>query len=386
MNQRVLVGFIGTGKKAKDEGADTYEKTTYRFPDGTEFKTSLITSILIRKLNPDKVVLIGTNKSIWCELAQIQPQTLEGSPLYEKIFNECFYEGNTKKETLKEWEEFLTKSLGKEFSLNIVTESAKEEIVEVLWREVQGSYEELYLDITHAFRHFPLIASFFLPSLYYLKRFKNLYIIYGMLGTEVSDVIFLDVVNKLVKLNEAIALSEHSGNFANFGEIFPELKEEFLDLYLKVETNRRIGNSRWRKLSQSLEGISGSAIKEVSRAYLSDKVIKELTEENLPLRMAKRAIFFADRFQFLKAYTLIFEALINTQPSTLEYNERKQRLESSLNSEDITLYHTIRRIRNAIAHGDENVPQEIKEILNSPEKLKEWVKKGYELVKKLTTS
>ena len=207
-----------------------------------------------------------------------------------------------------------------------------------------------------------------------------------MFGKKISDIIFLDFVNKLIKLNEAIALSEYSGNFANFGEIFPELKGEFLDLYLKVETNRRIGNSRWRKLNQSLKGKMDSVIKEVAGTYLSDKVIKELMEENLPLRMARRAVFFAEKFQFLKAYTLIFEALINTQPAGLNYNERKQRLENSLSEEDISVYHTIRRIRNAIAHGDENAHLEIKEILNSPEELRKWVEKGYELVKKLTTS
>ena len=33
--------------------------------------------------------------------------------------------------------------------------------------------EEVYLDITHAFRHFPIVAAFSLPVLKYLKNFKK---------------------------------------------------------------------------------------------------------------------------------------------------------------------------------------------------------------------
>lgn len=385
MKQKILVGFIGTGRKAKDESADTYEKTTYVFPDGTKFRTSLITSALVNKLDPDKIVLIGTNKSIWSELYLINPEKLGNSSLYEEIFEECYEKENVSEKTLKEWEKFLSEALGKEFSLNLVSESATHEIVEVLHREITGNYDTLFLDITHAFRHFTLTASFFLPSLYYLKRFNNLYLIYGMFGYGTSEVIFLNLVNDLIKLNEAIALSEHSGNFTGFGDIFPRLKEELFDLYLKVETNRRIGNARWRKLAQKMEEERKDIVGKISGTYISQRVVKELMEENLPLRMAKRAVFFAERFQFLKAYTLIFEALINTQPQNLHYEEKKQRLESSLSQEDRVIYHTIRRIRNAIAHGDENLPGEMKEILNSSEKLKEWVERGYELVKKLTS-
>ncbi|WP_461829843.1 TIGR02221 family CRISPR-associated protein [Aquifex sp.] len=386
MEQKILVGFIGTGRKAKDEPAETYERTTYIFPDGTKFRTSLITSALVNKLDPDKIVLIGTSKSIWSELYLINPEKLEKSSAYYKIFEECYGNENVSEKTLKEWEEFLSKTLGKEFSLNLVSGSATYEIVEVLYREITGNYETLFLDITHAFRHFPLIASFFLPSLYYLKRFKNLYLIYGMFGYGTSEVIFLDLVNDLIKLNEAIALSEHSGNFTGFGDIFPRLKEELFDLYLKVETNRRIGNARWRKLAQKMEEERKDIVGKISGTYISERVVKELMEENLPLRMAKRAIFFAERFQFLKAYTLIFEALINTQPQNVLYEERKKRLESSLNPEDKVIYHTIRKVRNAIAHGDEDISKDIKEILESSEKLKEWVEKGYKLVKKLTSS
>jgi len=292
---KVLISFIGTGKKAANEGKQEYETAIYELPSGTTRESSLITSVLYHWIKPNKLIVIGTEKSIWSELDKLVEEDLDDEPIYRKIFEET-WGGKVSQETLKRWEELLIEKLGVDISLNLVPEDATEEIVSILSRELPQGAKEVYLDITHAFRHFPLLAAFSLPVLKYLKGFETLKLIYGKLNRKpnVSPIIFLDLPQNLIQLLEAVSLTEHAGNFELFGDILknPTLKE----LYLKVETNRRVGHQTLKNLQRELEQASfSSVVEEIAKEYLSENVLQDLRASSLPLRMAKRAIFFASR-------------------------------------------------------------------------------------------
>ena len=386
---RVLISFIGTGRKAANEGKQEYETAIYGLPDGSQRESSLITSVLYHHLKPDKLIVIGTAKSIWSELDKLVGEDLDKIPIYNKIFEET-WGGSVSEETLKEWEEFLREKLGVEISLNLVPEDATEEIVAVLNRELPQGAKEVYLDITHAFRHFPLLAAFTLPVLKYIKGFENLTLIYGKLNKKpkVSPIIFLNLPDRLIKLLEAVSLTEHASNFELFGDILENSKIK--ELYLKVETNRRVGQSYINNLQKELQQKNyPSVVEEIGEEYLEGKVLEDLKAPSLPLRMAKRAVFFAERKQFLKAFTLVYEALINTQPPEGEecnenlYRERRNRLDQTLQGEDRKLFHTIRGLRNAMAHGCRPKNGELQRLLEDERELIELVKKGALLVEKL---
>jgi len=394
--KKVLISFIGTGRKAQGEGKEEYIKTLYQLPNGKLIETSLLVSALFNYIKPDKLVVIGTPESIWSELANINPKLLETNPFYEKIFN-ATWDDKTKitSELLKEWEQLLTKELSTEIKLNLLDSNdlEAEVIFDILYREIPENVEEVYLDVTHALRHFPIVASFSLPILKYLKSFKKLQLIYGKLvkSPKPSPVIFMQTPNRLIELLEAISLTENAGNFEKFAGIFGN--KHIRELYLKIETNRRISNKQFKNLTNNLTNnlTKNSVIKSFAAKYLTEKVFEEIIGENLSERMAKRAIFFAERNQFLKAYTLIFEALINTQPEPQMkgreidiYNEKKNRLERNLDSSQWEIYHTIRYIRNTIVHGSEPPNNEIRNIIHDEEQLRKWVYRGYNLVMKLT--
>jgi CRISPR-associated Csx2 family protein len=150
---------------------------------------------LFNELKPDKLIVIGTPQSIWAELSKINPELLESGEVYERIWEETWEDKSVvKKETLKEWETNLKEKLNTQISLNLVDNDAIDSIVEILYKELPEKVKEVYLDITHAFRHFPLIAAFALPALKYIKAFEKLTLIYGKLAKppEKSPVIFLD--------------------------------------------------------------------------------------------------------------------------------------------------------------------------------------------------
>jgi cell division protein DivIC len=390
--KKILISFIGTGRPAQGEEEKEYQKARYLLPEGSFQDSTLVTSVLYNYLKPDKLVVIGTPESIWSELSKIAPELLEKDPLYEEVLDATWFR-KMNEDLLKKWEDFLKKQLGIDIKLFLVNSNSQEaeDIFDILYSEIPENLEEVYLDITHAFRHFPMIAAFSLPVLKYIKNFKNLHLIYGKLVKypQPSPIIFMKTPNRLLELLEAISLTENSGNFEKFADIFDEPKIK--ELYLKVETNRRISNQQLNKLAQNLP--KNDNIQRFAAQYLTDKVFQEIKGENLALRMAKRALFFAQRNQFLKAYTLIYEAILNTQPTPQIdgtekdiYDEKRMRLESSLNSKQRKTYHTIRLVRNAIAHGSEPKDSEIKQILANEEELKRWVYEGYKLVEELITT
>ena len=78
---RVLISFIGTGRKAANEGKQEYEKAIYGLTDGSQRESSLITSVLYHHLKPDKLIVIGTAKSIWSELDKLVGEDLDKVPI-----------------------------------------------------------------------------------------------------------------------------------------------------------------------------------------------------------------------------------------------------------------------------------------------------------------
>jgi len=104
--KRILVSFIGTGKKAEGSESQQYEKTIYKLPDGKVEESPLIISVLFKYLNPDKTIVIGTTQSIWAELSQILPAKLERDKIYEDIWEET-WSGQVSEITLKNWENLL---------------------------------------------------------------------------------------------------------------------------------------------------------------------------------------------------------------------------------------------------------------------------------------
>ena len=209
--KRVLISFIGTGRKAEGEISQEYEEAIYQFPDGSRYKSSLITSTLYDYLKPDKIIVLGTSDSIWAELSQMSPELLRKSRIYDDIWEETWDDSKRVTEpTLSRWENLINNKLDVQISLNLIPKEAEDEIVEVIFKELPENIDEVYLDITHAFRHFPLIAAFALPVLKYVKNFKRLTLIYAKLkAREVSPVYFLATPNKLLELLEAVSNTEH---------------------------------------------------------------------------------------------------------------------------------------------------------------------------------
>ena len=393
--KRVLISFIGTGRKAEGEISQEYEEAIYQFPDGSRYKSSLITSTLYDYLKPDKIIVLGTSDSIWAELSQMSPELLRKSRIYDDIWEETWDDSKRVTEpTLSRWENLINNKLDVQISLNLIPKEAEDEIVEVIFKELPENIDEVYLDITHAFRHFPLIAAFALPVLKYVKNFKRLTLIYAKLkAREVSPVYFLATPNKLLELLEAVSNTDHSGNFSKFSAIYNT--DLFSKVYLQAETNRPISRKTISNLN-SLVDTGKNVCQSIASVVIKRDVIPCLKGEYLENRMANRAVFFAEKYQFLKAYTLIYEAIItaiirkfypgmsgNIDNINLRLKVSKNLKDYFPSKDNKTIFLTVRDIRNSIVHGSKPKSGQVISALQNPEELKYWVRKGKELVDNL---
>jgi CRISPR-associated DxTHG motif protein len=272
-----------------------------------------------------------------------------------------------------------------------VGESSTDDIVEVLYREIPKGANKVYMDITHAFRHFPMVASFTLPPLSFLKEFADVELIYALFSqTPPSEVVFLKLVNELTELLKALALAEYGGNFERLGSFFsPSLKGEIEKLYLVVETNRRISPQRLRRVIARIEEeMKGNIVKRIAGEYLIN-TFREFIDDHVALRMARRAMLAARRGQFLKAYTLMYEAFLRTQIGANSDEKRGKVFKAlqKLGEKEKDTFKHINKLRNAIAHGsEENLNGELRKALDDRKLLERLIEVGYETLKKLLES
>lgn len=198
---KVLISPLGVGDTNTDVYKRQYKTAEYKFEgdiDGIE--SPFVLSVLIEKLKVDKVIVVGTAKSMWEKLYEYYAKEVgEFDEEYwieigKKVGMSKYDNYALSEEDLKKIEKVIDKYL-KKINPNAVGGSKckiikygidKDEIWEnfdlfmSLINEVNDG-DEIYLDITHSFRSIPLFMYVMLEFMRYFKNVKLKGIYYGML-------------------------------------------------------------------------------------------------------------------------------------------------------------------------------------------------------------
>ena len=289
---RVLISFLGTGKKKDGDNADgDYESASYKI-DGKDYSAKFIADALIKAYSIDKVILIGTVKSMWDEVyANFAEDNLDAD-IWERLqkIRQC----------VSHESELELKGIDKETGVEI--EVSKETIEKVLpgngskivfikyglndaelddniskilgIEDYLNENDEIYFDITHGFRSLPMVL---MNCIIYLQKVSNKRltikkITYGNLDVsgELKYAPVIDLSNKLLNLSDWI---NGAYAFKEFGKGYQIAK--LLDERL-AEISRRINN-----LSDLL---SLNYIYELPKAIKEFIDIYKLEEQWLPSR------------------------------------------------------------------------------------------------------
>ena len=379
----MLISFVGKARKAEGGiGVRDYTKASYQMPDNSIVKTSFFGNALIKYFqenkhceNPEHWIIFGTETSSWDSLLDIFSNEDNDSLLavFDKIANESGSKQKLQESLTQGLSPLLEEELGiKSVKLividNLKTEEGHKDFQQILINEIPDN-SNITLDVTHAYRHIPIITSFFLSALHWLKntRIRGMY--YGaldMTNESITPVINLQICADTANIASDLSTYKQTGNFLGLGNhCSGSTKAINAVSFFEDVNNLREARKPTKKLKKSLADESKDFSPFLSASLDQVASSFEWADENkLPERMIEKAKFFLKQNDYIKATILIFEAIhIYHHPKgkdSASYDEsmRKEAMENitlalrsmKKPSENTKLYNDFRAFRNAIVH------------------------------------
>ncbi|GIW78271.1 MAG: hypothetical protein KatS3mg105_0078 [Gemmatales bacterium] len=224
-----LVSFLGRGRKSRpDDRRSDYAPTTYRFvmPDGTPFdqSTSLFGFGLLNYLRQtgkqvDRWIVLGTSGSLWSELHQVLPDPNACAEDYFQMDDKVI-DMTVTEEDLRNWQDTLNRhaediELTLELTGMALDNQSQQRVARALFDNVPRS-NELVFDISHGFRHQPVIATFIVSLMRWTHNVRTVSFysgVYEARENDITPVIELPICQQLVEATEATAILETTGNY-----------------------------------------------------------------------------------------------------------------------------------------------------------------------------
>lgn len=400
----IFVSLIGKGTVREETKG--YQKTKYFFNETQDvIYTSFFSSALYEILTKqgyciDKWLIFGTNKSNWSELLYVvaEKHHNEMIEIYDKVYNEENEE--IPQQLLSQWERTLQKFIPG-IRLIIVDPLDYEIYINHMIKEIPNNKRDIVLDITHAFRHMPVVIAFSLMVLKHLKNISDIVVYYGIFDLkknrydedEPTPVLKIDFINKLVSYAENLAIFNNSGYFPS---ILEDLGIPDMDnTYFWLEMNRQ-PRKDLELINKKLEDKALANDHQANIAEYLKKEIDPLVGASLDKRMIERARFFFDKRQYLKSLILLYEGLIlsigrkyglgsgqgfegNKEiRAYIKYN--KKSIFKHKDKED--LYYELEYTRNSAVHGSRS--QGTQNYVEQQDQFEELFQRGLELYEYIT--
>jgi len=378
---KVFITIIGKGSLKKDKNGKTkkpvydYIETEYRF-DNLVRKSKLSSSVIIEKIKPDKIYILGTSESLW-NLAD----ELIGN--YEKVLIPF---GTNHKEF---WQMF-------------------ESLASI---DVEG--KEVYMDLTHGFRSIPLFVSTVMNFFEKVKNAKMKGVYYGMFEVqgEIKPIIDMLPILEMNRWIEGYTLFKEYGDSRKISRLLEEKLSQ-----IPLEQKKKLANlNRLPKvLSKSSKAFGFTAL-EIYMKSLEDIVnisenIKTIPEDLRAVefliseiekssqifknnqkeweKQLKLAEIYFNKNRFAQSVTALRESLLTFVLEENELNWKEENLretvlgkllkeENQLFPEDlISLINQIKDLRNKSSHGFIGRESSESEINKSIKKLENYIKEA----------
>ncbi|MBK8964197.1 MAG: TIGR02221 family CRISPR-associated protein [Candidatus Competibacteraceae bacterium] len=385
---QTLISFLGRVPKTENG----YRPTTYTFNSEPDEPTAFIGWTLHRRLKPDRLVILGTTGSMWDHLFE------KDFVLGEEAENErlLLQEATEKKEVtttlLKSLTPLLEKRLRCEIQLLIIpycrTENEQLELLRIMAAAVNTG-DLVHLDVTHGFRHLPMIA---LLSALHLRKVRNADIRgiwYGAFDPDTGEAPIHDLAGLLRIASWVSALStfDKDGDYSVFADRLDEdgLTVEGTNHLRRAAFFERTSNPRDARneltnfnetLTRGLPGVSALFAEQLQER------LKWHHRDNLFANQVDLANFYRKRGDYIRAAIFACEAfitrLIDHEAGEKEdnYKTRKAALSAYTSKKRrqewqhlCSSYCLLRDLRNTLAHGNEPSNPNISGIIADEKRL-----------------
>ena len=388
---KVLITLLGTGRQAKDEESSKYEVTDYKIENKVYKNLTFLSNAIIQHKNIEKVFFIGTNKSMWDNIAE----TFKSDDDYIMSILEKKETNSLVEEDLIPLNNLIDEKLNSKNSKCFIVKDGENE--EELWHifekfieilDLIDEKDEVYFDITHLFRSLS-VMSFVMAEFGQISKniqIKGLY--YGMFKkNEPSLIIDMSMFFELLEWSKAI---EEMEKFASLNRLVnlsnTKIAKNGFNALINMEQAFDIANmtaifKSINRLKNHLNYFSENENKIIRLiAPRIEKFITKLSKNRLSDFQFELASFFAEKHYHSIAYIALAEAVVTKvcekrDLNTNDKNDREQAKNilykyksypfNSIERKFWEIYFKqINRIRNNIAHQLETTKQPKDDISN----------------------
>jgi len=339
---KILITLVGTGKKAKgDEEKNEYEGTDYLVENKLYDNKKFVSSAIIEHYNIDKTFIIGTDKSMWDNIAD-----------YFDADEEYIFELLDKKEKrieqsdLNKLDNYIDKHLDFKGSKCFVVEDGENE--EELWSIFDKFIEilnqinendEVYVDITHLFRSLSVMSVVMLEFGQIYKDFQIKGVFYGALNKNgPSKVINLSMFFELLEWARALDNLKRYGNGFDLLKLLEQSNQQKEIINSFGDFSYALGMSDIGKLQNAIKILKGkmdifenhnSNIIKIISHNLKDFINKFHKIDDLAKFQLELAWWYRENKNYSMAYMTLVEASIslmcqkNNLDST-DYDDREK--------------------------------------------------------------
>jgi cell division protein DivIC len=441
MARTVLVSFLGKGIRATEEQPRShlgYRTARYDFTHlgGSDEESAMFGLALLRHLRtqnqkPNVWLVLGSPQSSWDALIEaVDIEALDSQQM--ETLNALFQrveEAVKQEEThpSSKGSDFLTETLLQEWARTLTMHLHPTQVrcfligwsydraeQEQLWKILSEQTEEqdrLILDITHGFRHQPMLTAFIVTLLNRLKRLSAVEFYYGALDmtpktpshttqNASTPVLKIDFVNDLIQATEALATYQETGDYeplANFA-LQGNAKTQVRNLIFE----QRVNKTHLSALQPAITALKSFRASDSLRASLVPLILQEaesLREGALHQRLVRQADKAMEHDNYMVAIPLLWEAVLSlacqlTGSGSPEEYQSREKAESVL-IEKPNHYLTdkergdlldLRDVRNAVVHGTRRSKRPIvKSALSSKERMKQLFDQAREIYDRLNS-
>lgn len=394
MTIQTLIVFLGRAQK-RDGG---YQKAHYAFGDSIDPPSAFVGWNLQRRVQPNKLIILGTNGSMWDHL--IEHDTGIGDN-FDQQAREALWDAVSAKqvtaEHLRPVEAALNDHLACEVRLRLIPYAYQRdeqiELLRLMADEVEPG-AHVTLDVTHGFRHLPMLGLLAALYLRGVRQAKIAGIWYAAFDPEAkgqpTPVINLAGLLDAADWISALATFDKDGDYGVFTpllarEELPDEAGHCLTNAAFFERTNRIGQARgqlrtFQKTLAAANGLHGMG--QLFEPLLQAR-IDWADNDFYYQRQRALAIDYCERGDYLRSTLFAFEAFLtqllqrrnlsNTDNAdtrqTIKQEYENAERQRQPRSEEYTCYRLLRDIRNQLAHGHGGDRIEAQQAIASAETL-----------------
>lgn len=397
---RILITTLGKGQPPKDNRKavhGNYQTAQYRFEDGAPseptqfFGLALYRHLVATGWTPDKIVVLGTSTSMWDAWLESAPELLEQADFADRLYD-LQKPGNNGvgKDDLIQLSKILRNHYQVTFDCRLIPhgwdKNEQLKILSVLNDAIENQ-DEVILDVTHGFRHLPMLEMLSSFLLKHASEAKTVGIYYGALEMSretggIAPVIRLDALSILSQWVEAVAVLEQTGNVLPLARC-PGLAQQIRDELPRYQFVREMNDivltvKKAKSIADKLRSLNET---NTVLGLFRERLLQMFDWEKYGARHSEKQLHMAEEaFQngsFFRSVILLFETVITAQlertnaaeaelSSYTAREKAKDLFDWNLSSYDDREYWTeLKGFRNALAHRTEPENEKIaKKFIN----------------------